>query len=819
MKNITKKIIISAGIIFLFFSCSTFKGNIPIDTENSGSIYISPKNQDGKKDYVIIPVDIPEMKGLKLSGYSIQVTADVEKVVYSEKAEVTAQKGILRLFKKQKTVKVPKLFVWKGTDSAGNFVSDGIYYINVEAWDFKDNRGKSGPVKVIVDNTPPYAELSLPYPFFSPNNDGNQDVLYINQKEVSPENEWTGSFTDSSGKPVKNYKWTGMALDLEWDGADETGNLLPDGDYIYSLSSTDSAENSSIFEIKGIKIDNREFPISVSLKEKYFSPNRDGIKDILTIVFSADSKANITEASADITDSRGNIVRKYFFGMDLPETIEFDGKDISGKILPEASYHCRLNVTYNNGDKPSVVSSPFIIDITKPQAVLSKSYDVFSPDGDGNRDTIEVYQSTSTEEKWTGIITGSSGNQIKKFVWERNAVTGSWDGSDESGKTAPDGTYGYTLAATDLAGNSASYTLTGIRLDARPTPVKITSSTNAISPNNDGIADDVDFILKPEIADGITGWEFAVLGESDNVVYSIESNEQTSVPQSLPWNGLDAEGRINEGKYRGKLTVNYEKGNIASSLTENTIVIDLSPPVVTLDINPLPFSPDDDGENDVLNITAALDDQSGIKEWSSRVFDPAGTAFRAIPSSQFRNSTFSWNGRSDTGELVQSASDYKLIVYAEDNLGNKGKTEFTIPIDILVVKEGDKLKISISSIYFKPFTADFISVDPAIAAKNIATLDRLAVILKKYSNYDIALEGHAVRVFWDREDKWQTEENEVLMPLSKQRSDAIKQALTDRGINPERMKTAGFGGYKPVVPHSDLQNRWKNRRVEFILIK
>jgi outer membrane protein OmpA-like peptidoglycan-associated protein len=33
------------------------------------------------------------------------------------------------------------------------------------------------------------------------------------------------------------------------------------------------------------------------------------------------------------------------------------------------------------------------------------------------------------------------------------------------------------------------------------------------------------------------------------------------------------------------------------------------------------------------------------------------------------------------------------------------------------------------------------------------------------------------------------------------------------------MSTVGLGGTQPVVPHGDLENRWKNRRVEFILIK
>jgi flagellar motor protein MotB len=33
------------------------------------------------------------------------------------------------------------------------------------------------------------------------------------------------------------------------------------------------------------------------------------------------------------------------------------------------------------------------------------------------------------------------------------------------------------------------------------------------------------------------------------------------------------------------------------------------------------------------------------------------------------------------------------------------------------------------------------------------------------------------------------------------------------------MSVAGLGGSQPVVPHGDMVNRWKNRRVEFILIR
>ncbi len=51
------------------------------------------------------------------------------------------------------------------------------------------------------------------------------------------------------------------------------------------------------------------------------------------------------------------------------------------------------------------------------------------------------------------------------------------------------------------------------------------------------------------------------------------------------------------------------------------------------------------------------------------------------------------------------------------------------------------------------------------------------------------------------------------------RADAIRDALVERGIEARRMTTVGIGGSQPVVPHGDLDNRWKNRRVEFILVR
>lgn len=145
-----------------------------------------------------------------------------------------------------------------------------------------------------------------------------------------------------------------------------------------------------------------------------------------------------------------------------------------------------------------------------------------------------------------------------------------------------------------------------------------------------------------------------------------------------------------------------------------------------------------------------------------------------------------------------------MAVSAVDAVGNGIIHKTAIPVDILVMREGDRLRIIISSIYFKPNTADYLNVDPEVVEKNLDTLDKLAVILKKFSDYKILLEGHAVRVYWNNPDRWLTEENEVLLPLSEDRAEAIKAALVRRSVEAARMSTQGRGATSRWFPTAIL---------------
>jgi len=87
------------------------------------------------------------------------------------------------------------------------------------------------------------------------------------------------------------------------------------------------------------------------------------------------------------------------------------------------------------------------------------------------------------------------------------------------------------------------------------------------------------------------------------------------------------------------------------------------------------------------------------------------------------------------------------------------------------------------------------------------TLEQLAVFMKENPERLVEIEGHTDSVGSD-------ELNQV---LSERRAIAVKNALIDRGIAPNRVSARGYGRSMPVASNATAAGRQQNRRVEIVI--
>ena len=346
----------------------------------------------------------------------------------------------------------------------------------------------------------------------------------------------------------------------------------------------------------------------------------------------------------------------------------------------------------------------------------------------------------------------------------------------------------------------------------------IQALSSGLSPNGDGFADSIDFYIHTGKKDKIKNWKISIKNEKKVNVETVAGDKK--IPELLTWGGLDKEGSIaSEGDYTAEISVTYTNLKTYSSESAPFSLV-LHGPEGEIKLSDGYFSPDGDGINDTLKVTVKVDKPDTVASWEMDILDPTGLPFYILKDAGEAPDTLIWNGKKNNSEeTVQSAMDYSVKVILTDLWGNSAEYSKILPVDILVFKDGDRYRINIASITFLPYSADYSNVPEEEYRKNIDTLDRLSEKLKKFRDYNISIEGHAVHVFWFDEKKKKIEQEEVLLQLSQLRADVIKEALVQRGIEGKRMNTIGVGGNKPVVPFSDLQNRWKNRRVEFLLEK
>jgi FlgD Ig-like domain len=157
------------------------------------------------------------------------------------------------------------------------------------------------------------------------------------------------------------------------------------------------------------------------------------------------------EISLDIADANGKVVKHAvgsgIFGQAYHQ-FAWDGRDDSGRIVPDGTY--RVQLTLEDENRTIEFPRTITVDSTPPTIEVDLQHQVFSPDGDGRADRVDIHYGFG-EPAW-GILY-VNGKRIGRTYRKKPNGVYPW-----YGKGKKPGEYRLALAAQDLAGNVAPST-------------------------------------------------------------------------------------------------------------------------------------------------------------------------------------------------------------------------------------------------------------------------------------------------------------------------------------------------------------------------
>ena len=108
----------------------------------------------------------------------------------------------------------------------------------------------------------------------------------------------------------------------------------------------------------------------------------------------------------------------------------------------------------------------------------------------------------------------------------------------------------------------------------------------------------------------------------------------------------------------------------------------------------------------------------------------------------------------------------------------------------------------------RTISINFLIGKATLETFSIPRLQEILETMSKDPNIMVVIEGHTDS----------TGSTELNMYLSKQRADMVSSWFIENGISSRRIITEWFGNTKPISENSTIEGRWKNRRVEIILL-
>jgi flagellar hook assembly protein FlgD len=230
---------------------------------------------------------------------------------------------------------------WSGLVD-GAAVPDGTYDWTVSGTDAWLNGTATGGGRIVVDTTAPVVSGLVPAAttpsVFSPNADGVNDTA-VTSASLSEAGSLIVRIADASNTTVRSMTVAAVAgpNSVTWNGRNNAGALVPDGDYTIRLTGRDAAGNTGVGVARQLTVVKLLGFVTTSLSIIY-PQDLDRFAKTTSLSFALARPATVTWT---MRNSAGTVVATRLANAALTagtQTWVFDGRGKDGAMLPRGTY-------------------------------------------------------------------------------------------------------------------------------------------------------------------------------------------------------------------------------------------------------------------------------------------------------------------------------------------------------------------------------------------------------------------------------------------------------------------------------------------------
>jgi outer membrane protein OmpA-like peptidoglycan-associated protein len=400
-------------------------------------------------------------------------------------------------------------------------------------------------------------ELGEPH-YLSPNFDGVKDEFQFNTEPFGGEklDGWKLVILDGRSRVQKTIRNRLVQEDEEiilperivWNLVNNVGVTVPDGKYAYQFFTMGKNGRENL-RLKGVIIVDTVPPqLDIQVPELMFSPNGDGVKDIVVIQVDAEQKIKWI---CTITTPDEIVVKTMEWDAAIPAQIEWDGKGENGAVLPEGVYDITISGQDGAGNRTGRTVRGVTLDVRERQATVDIEYPIFSPNDDGLLDKITFFPILSDRNRidtWDLIVQIEKGDTAKRFRGRRFIPkTVVWDGKPQRGKMTemypdglPSGYYTYFLKVVYRSGVNTYSFKRDLIIDNDPPQIELSVEPTPFSPDGDGKDDFLH--IKPLITDltSIQYWKATVFSAAGTAFKTFIGTDAPA--EEISWDGISDTG-------------------------------------------------------------------------------------------------------------------------------------------------------------------------------------------------------------------------------------------------------------------------------------